>query len=281
MKRLAVLILLLAANASYSVEWSRNNIVKFTADTLRPGRELTESHGLVLSNSRITALPGYSNANASWGGLESSDPEAASILSATVTSNPWLRTEPISVGDEFILGSVFVNMTSSDPGSYVVLRIRDLFSDDIIFERRFDTTASFPLVNVFNKNVVLTLEFYGDSAEVYSFGVKRIFERLMEDNDIDLNPGLLYYGEGPLDIRFLLRVPSVMDIVLFDNNGALVDYILRKEYLPEGEYSYEWEPLDTTSRHELLSGLYYVYFSAKSIDGKSVELSKCFQFVNR
>lgn len=281
MRKLTCLFILFFAPTLHAVEWSRNDIVKFTASSLRIGSELSEIRGIRITNSTITGDPSMIEADTAWGVLSGSETDSTAILSTTVPRTPWLRTETISVGDSFMLGSAFVNMKVSDPDSYVLFVIRDLFTDDIIFEHRFDSTVSIPLVNVFNKEVTVALEFYGQGAEVYSFGLRRIFERLIETNDVALSPSMLFYGEEPLDIRFKLRVPSWMDVIVFDNSGKLVDYVLKETYLEEGEYLYQWEPLQTSSIHELTSGMYYVYIRARSLDGKCAEISRRFQFANR
>lgn len=284
MKRwIAVLIFALASSA-YPLEWSRNNIIKISADNVMSSRFVTEAHGVIATNSKILPQPGYPaqtalEAASEWRSMPQGDDPA--ILASTVPLNPWLRTDPISVGSNYILASAFVNMASSAPDSYVVMRLRNRFTDEVLFERRFDGASSCPLTDVFDKEIVMTLEFYGNSLEVYSFGLKRLLEELIKPEDVALSPALMFYGEDDLRIDFKLRAPSWLDVIVFDKNGTLIDYVVNKTFLNEGEYTYRWDPLRSSTRGQLASGLYYVYFSARSMDGQTAEVSRSFEFVNK
>lgn len=196
-------------------------------------------------------------------------------------TNGWFRTYSVEVGDKYILDSAFINLEIDNSNSYVVMRVRNEEDDEIIQEKIFRQTGNMDLVNIFNKTVYISMELVGDGIRVYSFGLGRTEEIIMNDTDIHISPDMCFYGEDILTIDYTLNVPSWMDIIIFDANGGIIDYILEDWYLTEGDYLLAWNPLKSSAGYELPSGTYFVYFNAESVNDKNYQTTKSFLFVNR
>lgn len=251
MRQFLIFIFLTISVSLYSYEWSKNNIMKF------------------YSKHDKSKIEDYENINFE-----------EYYFAATSISNSWMHTKNIAVGTNYVVSSLFVNIENHNNNDYAILMVRDSENDEILSKQVFYKTGSTKLKNMFQKKVYISLELIGTNIRVLSYGVKRIREVIIKLGEISIYPPVYFYGEGDLFIDFKLRFPAKLDIVIFDEQGTIIDYVSKKQLLKEGRYAFRWNPL-TSSSTDMASGIYFVYFKALSIDGKKIEISKKFRFVNK
>jgi hypothetical protein len=250
-----VLILLFAFSGAYSLDWSRNDVFKFT-----PSR-VSNFDGL-LDYENIEINPYY--------------------LTFSAGSNSWFRTADIEVGSNYVLSTLFVNLditnnclSMNNTNSYVVLKIKDSRNDRVIQEKAFVTSGSLTLSNVFNKQIYIWAELYGEGIQIYSFGLSRMPEVILQKKETALSPLLLFYGEENLSIDFTLHFPAFLDIIIFNSQGKIVDNLASQQFFKEGRYKIQWNPAYCASKF-LISGSNWVYFKVRSVDGKESEITRKF-----
>lgn len=250
------LLLVLAGLVGFSVQaaaedWSRNNVIKFTPELLK----------------KFDRIRDYENVAVTEGGIFAVSP-----------TNAWLQSYPIEIGADSVLASAFINLEVTNPSSksYAVLKVRNAGNDSLIQKKTFYRSGKIDLQNIFRKTVTVGVELYGTDVRLLSFGLTRKPEVIItaDTNDLLITPPVLFYNEKILRIDFSLRYPAVLDVILFDRNGKIVDSIARKSYFSEGTNTLFWYPgkNSATGRHQ-------VYFKVVAIDGKEVELIKDFIFV--
>ncbi len=250
---LAALMIVIRTGAALAGEWSRNDVLKYAA-----GR--AEGYSRMLDHENVTV-----------GEFD---------LRASVATNAWIITRPVFVGENHILAGAFLNLDDAvtDPSSFAVLSVRDSTSDRVIREQIFTNSGRMGLENVFQKNVYLRLELFGTNVSVLSYGLVRQPEVIMTEDDLRISPAVLFDRENILRIHFTLRHPAVLDVILFDRSGRIVETLVKEDFFPEGDNFLYWEPPAVGARH-LASGSHLIYFRARSTDGKTVELTRRFIFV--
>jgi hypothetical protein len=245
--------IILSILSIFSARWARNDVFKFYGADKKEDTFLLDFENVNFENEFIRPLS---------------------------YTNGWIRSKNVFVGEGYVFSSVFVNAEFHNTNSYIQLDVRNAFNDEIIQRGKLTKTGGVPLVDVFDKNVYVSLEFVGSDIRLYSFGIRRKLARVLGEGDISIFPTVFFYGEGNLFIDFRLRFPATLDIIVFNSEGAIIDYIVSNQYLREGRYSFEWDPRFSAAKG-LPSGAYFVYFNAESIDGKKIRITKRFDFVNR
>ena len=257
MKFLIVFLVLLTV-PMYSLHWSMNHILKLTP----------------LNLSNYENIRDYSLFNI-----------GESFLTPLSESNSWMVSENINVGNKSVLDNAFINMKSRSTDSYVVLKLRNGYDDTVIQSEIFYQSGKLDLPDVFDGNVSIWLETVGTNIEIYSFGLVRKDKIILKDEDILILPDELYYQENSLEINFTLRFPAILDIIIFDRNGKIIETISRKQSFNSGKNIFYWTPvskeLETKEGNELVSGTHLIYFLVKAPRFKTQEFLKKFLFVNR
>ena len=196
---------------------------------------------------------------------------------AVTNGKSWLRSPDITVGDNFVLNSVFAHFDAPS-NSTLTLTIRDAIDDSVLNRQVLFKTGSLSLRNLFKKDIYLTLNFDNANLKLYSFGLTRIKEKVMTPADLKLSPHTLFYDSDTLSINFRLRFPAFVDVVIFDMNGSIVEYLEKNDFFTEGNYKLTWNPRENKNLTQA-SGIYNLYIKSISTDGKTTELSKSFRFV--
>jgi hypothetical protein len=235
-----------------ALEWGENNIIKFKPETDSP-------YALFLD---------YENIDAGGGCIKAADP-----------ANSWVRTYDLFTGTDFLPHSAFLNIVNSSTDSYITLLVRDSINDEILAKQNFSQTGFLSLTNIFKKEVYLMVEFHGTNLQLFSFGLKRIPREIIRPAEFEVGPYLCFYGITNLNININLRIPSLIDMIVYDEYGTIVHYVQKQKYLPQGQYEFYWKPEEQKNKNNLKSGSYFIYIRAKSIDGKTIELSKKFLFI--
>lgn len=252
MKKMFLFILLISsAVAAFAEDWAKNDVIKFTPASVSNFDRIKDYENIEVLPDRIVA---------------------------TGSTNAWLETYPIDVGDNYILTSAFISLenTNTTGHSFAVLKVRNSGNNSLIQQKTFTRSGKIDLLNVFNKNVTVILELFGPGISVLSYGLTRKPEVVMTSNDLIITPPVLFYGEQILKVSFSLRYPAFLDAILFDRNGKIVDIIAKNSFFPEGDNSLYWEP---GARN--VSGKHQLYFKVRSTDGKELEILKDFIFVNK
>lgn len=248
------LILLLLASASlFGLDWSRNHVYKFTAPLL-------QNFETVADYQNLEVMPEF--------------------IQPTVSSNSWLSTYPLDIGNDFVVSEAFVNFQSENTNSYIFLQLRNCRDDRILSEKQLFHSGKMDLINIFDKRVYLNLEAVGQDLKIYSFGLVKKTEVVMTESDAIIIPDILFFDEASLTVQFYLHFPAYLDIILFDPKGNIIDYLTKKQFFKEGQNFLDWEPEDSKSEF-LKSGPLYVYFRVRSLDGKELEINKNILFVKK
>lgn len=250
-RKCLILCLLLLSSVSYSVKWSKNNVWKIQA-----GRTVPDG---VLDFENIQFDTGY--------------------LQAVEGKTAWLRTYPISLGRDHVVKDMFINFSSTE-NAQVLMQLRSSEDDSILEQTYFSNSGAYSLQNIFHKEVYLSMEFTSNTVKMWSFGLTRQPEIVMNPEETAVRPGLLFYAEQVLDIHLRLRFPAYVDILVFDKYGTIIDYIAQNQLHSQGEYHYNWDPQFSSSAR-LHSGIYFIYFKTLSTEGKVVEDRKKFWLVHR
>ncbi len=240
----------------FGVDWSQNNVIKFTPDNLSNYEGLEDYNNIGTSNGYFTPL---------------SD------------TNSWILTSGIPLEENYVFSSAFVNLARADESgvttnSYVTLKIFDNADGETISKQVFYKSGAFELNNIFLKNVVIYLEITGSDIQLFSFGMTRKELSLINTNEFEISPSILFSGENTLDISFSINYPAYTDILIFNKFGKIVDSVCKKRFFNEGTNSVIWDP-ENSPVSDLVSGGYFIYFKALSLNGKSAEAVKDLIFV--
>ncbi len=250
-----IIILFFCFTFSYGMDWSENNVLKFNSSSLKDYQNLLDYENITIGDE---------------------------FISSTNNTNSWLLSSDITLDNNYILSGAFVNIGRTDENgvsnSYVFMRIFDNDNGQMLQEKTFYNTGSLELKNIFIKNASLYLEIVGTDIQLYSFGLVRKELALLETNDLVIIPDTLFYEENILKVDFNLHYPSIVDIILFDKNGTIIDYICQKAYFHEGQNSLSWNA-DSSRNKQLSSGTYFIYLKARTLNGKEGEIIKKLLFV--
>ena len=251
-----ILFFLFSSSILFSINWSENNTIKFNSDRLTNYNDLLDYSNIEITNGYITSA---------------SD------------SNCWLISSDISVDDDFVFSSAFVNFTVADDNgissnSSVTLKVFDYEDAENMHQEVFYKSGSFELNNIFLRNVTIYLEIHGADTHVYSFGVTKKQLSLINTNDLHIIPSILFSGENTLNISFSINYPAYTDILIFNKYGKIVEPVCKKKFFNEGTNSVIWDP-ETSPVRDLVSGGYFIYFKAVTLNGKSTEAVKNLIFV--
>jgi hypothetical protein len=246
-----ILILVFLFNSMFGLQWSRNDVLKFTPDLAKNFDNIMDFENIDIQQE---------------------------FIQPAGNTNSWLVSYPIDIGKDYVVTEAFVNFQSSSTNSYVVLIIKDNENDEIIKGGVFHKSGKIDLINVFQKSVSIYIENIGTDIKIYSFGLVRKKDVIITDSDISILPEILFFEEDDLRIDFSLSFPSFLDVILFDKNGKIIDYAAQGQFFREGKNTLFWHPA-TSSSWNLISGTDQVYFKAKTADGKEVQLIKEFIFV--
>ncbi|NPV00763.1 MAG: hypothetical protein HPY53_05210 [Brevinematales bacterium] len=249
---ISLIILSVAAIPLFALEWGENDIIKFKPEIGNP-------YALFLDYDNISVK--------------------GECISAADPTNSWVRSYDIFTGSEFLPYSAFLNIKNSSTDSYVTMIVRDSVSDEILVKKDFSQTGFLTLTNIFKKEIYLMIEFHGTNLQLFSFGLKRIPREIIRPEEFTIGPELCFYGITNLTININLRIPSVIDMIVYDEYGTIVHYVQKQQKLSQGYYEFFWMPEDDKNKNTLKSGSYFIYIRAKSIDGKTIELSKKFLFI--
>ncbi len=250
MKKIIV-VLVLIFNNMFCLQWSRNNVIKFTPDLVKNFDNIMDFENIDFQEEYIKPVG---------------------------NTNSWLVSYPIDIGRDFAVTEAFINFESSSTNSYVTLIVKDNENDEIIKGGIFYRSGKIDLINVFKKSVSIYIENVGSEIKIYSFGLVRKKDMIISDSDISISPEILFFDEDDLRIDFSLNFPSFLDVILFDKNGKIIDYTAKGQFFREGKNTLYWHPSESSSPN-LISGTYQIYFKAKTSDGKEVETIKEFIFV--
>ncbi len=235
----------------YGIQWSRNNVLKFTP----------------VSISNFENIHDYENIDIGH-----------DFIQPSLDTNSWIQTCRQNIGDDFVLTSSFINFTTESTDSFLTLKLINSANDDVISEKKLNQSGKIDLVNVFNKNIYLQIENKGKDIKIYSFGLVRRRELVATSNDIFISPPILFFEEENLKIDFSIRFPANLDVIIFDKNGKIIDYIAKNELFSEGSNILLWDPSVSKST-SLISSKYLIYFKIKTTDGKETGIVKDFIFV--
>lgn len=252
MKKMFLFILaLFTVTAAFAEDWAKNDVIKFTPGNVRNYEKIKDYENILVLSDRIIA---------------------------SAPANAWLESYPIDVESNFILSSAFINLenTNTTGNSFAVLKVRNSGNNALIQQKAFSRSGKIDLLNVFNKTVTVTIELSGPGISILSYGLTRKPEVVMTQSDLTITPPVLFYSEQILRIAFSLRYPALLDVILFDKHGKIVDVIAKNSFFSEGENSLYWEPGERN-----VSGKHQIYFKVRSTDGKDLELLKDFIFVNK
>ncbi len=257
MRNNLVIILCFLSSMLFGIEWSDNNVIKFNSTNL------------------FDNLQDYDNISAGDGFISSSSAD---------TNAAWLLTCGITINDNYVFSSAFVNMAVTDAdeaasNSYVTLKIFDNNDGEIIHKQVFYKTGSMELNNIFLKDASIYLEIAGGNAIVYSFGITRKGLSLLQTNDLSITPLIIFNGESTLNISLSLNYPALVDILIFDKKGTVIDAVCRQRFFREGMSALTWDP-GSSRIPGLASGNYFIYFKAETLSGKSAEIVKKLIFVD-
>ncbi len=253
MKKGIVIFILLCHTALYSENWSKNGVWKYHASRLFQRNSLLDYENLDLQNYYFSSLS---------------------------QAESWIRTPNIFVGTDYVVKDMFVNTDSIDTNDRIIFQLRQSDNDRLLEQGFIRGNSLIPLFNIFEKNIYLTMYFSSTNLKVYSFGITRQPELVVQKKELVLNPSLLFFGEEELEISLKLRFPAWLDIIIFDQNGTVIDNILKSEFYREGDYHFKWSPTQS-SYPTLASGIYLVYIKTYSTEGKTVELESDFWMINR
>lgn len=248
-----IIPILLISGALYSQEWTRNSVYKLSA--AEPGAlDMLKDHNSI--------------------GLENGAFIPLSL------SNNWLSGWSVNAGQGYQFDTLYVHFSSTDTDSYVVLSIHDAADDRLLESVTMDRWGSVRLVNRFEQNVSVFMEIVGTNIRVYSLGLTRKKKVSLEPSSMVVLPGLFFFDEDMLRIDFELKMPAVLDVILFDPEGRIVTYLAKKAYFTEGPSRFNWKP-DERLDQRLLSGSYTIYFKVQAEGVPVIEIMKPFLFVNR
>lgn len=255
MKKTFLFILLAFPAAVFPGDWANNDVIKFTPAGVQNFDRIRDYENILVLTDRIAAA---------------------------APTNAWLESYPIDVGSNYILSSAFINLenansSSSAPAqSYAVLKVKNSGNNALIQQKTFTRSGKIDLLNVFNKDVTVMVEIVGQGISVLSYGLTRKPEVVMTDRDLVITPPVLFFSEQILRVSFSLRYPALLDVILFDRHGKIVDVIAKNAFFSEGDNSLYWEP-----GAKNVSGKHQIYFKVRSTDGKELEIVKDFIFVNK
>jgi len=258
MKNKLILIIysvLFINNILIPINWSKNNIFIFTPLQIISNSLLQDYNSIELNSN---------------------------IIIISNNDNSWLKTENIYVGSDYFPSSFFINFNknNNDHNQFIKFILRDSHNDNILFSYDFYNLGAVTFSNIIEKNIYIQLEFYGDSFEIFSFGLGRTKIKIINENDISIEPNQVLYGEDLLKIKFYLNYPFIIDIIIFDKDGKIVTYLAKNELFYNGENILIWD----SKKHKsdiLGSGIYFVYFLIYIDDFRYKEIIKKFRFINK
>lgn len=189
--------------------------------------------------------------------------------------NGWLRTDNINIGKDFVLNGVFINAEGR-----FVFRVRDMQTEEVLFETIFDSEGAKQLNSPITGNVYLQLVSLKEHSILYAFGVKRIPLDVIQDKDLKLDRSVIFEGEDPLRIMFATHYSSYVDVLIFDQSGRIVDILAKDQLYSEGQHELLWNPQDKSLLNSK-SGHYVAYFKAKTESGFKQEASHFFYFIRK
>src|SRR5271157_608969 len=132
MRVIALFILCFSCSVFFGSDWSDNGIIKFTAGSLGNFEGLQDYNNIIVTNGFVVP---------------------------TSETNCYLLTEKITIGDNYIFSSAFVNFSRPEDAplssnSYVTLKIFDNADDETIRKQVFYKSGAFELNNIFLRNAV-------------------------------------------------------------------------------------------------------------------------------
>ncbi|OHD54727.1 MAG: hypothetical protein A2Y33_01770 [Spirochaetes bacterium GWF1_51_8] len=256
MRRTSLLLLTIAgvliAGTLSAFQWAANNVIKFKVSPENPYASFLD----------------YENISVKGNYVQASDP-----------TNSWLRTYDVFTGEDFLPENAFVNIENSSTDSSLTLTVRDSISDEILIKKVFTQSGTLSLTNIFHKNIYLVAEFHGTNLQLFSLGFKRIPREVIKQEDFTIYPELCFYGMTNLTAQFKLHIPATIDMIVYDEWGTIVHYIVKQKYFTQGSYEVYWKPQEQADKDRLKSGSYFIYIRATSIDKKTIELSRKFLFI--
>ena len=205
---------LLLAVPLFGLQWSRNNVLEFTAANLTNFANIADYNA-------IDIMPEY--------------------LAAAADTNSWLMTYAIDAGDNYVFSEAFIDFESDSSNGSMVIRLRNYDDDALLMEESFTRSGKMDLSTIFNKKVYLNVEAIGGNIRILSYGLARKPEVVITSNDIIVLPELLFFGESGLNIDFFLHFPALLDIILFDPDGNIIDYITKSRFFHEGQNTFNWD----------------------------------------
>lgn len=251
MRSSLVFFLFFACPLLFGTDWSDNNVIKFTPEGL----------------SNFMGLQDYNGINIGGG-----------FLAPAADTNCWLLTEGIRLDNDYVFSSAFVNISEGGSNSYVTLKVFDNSDGETVRKQVFYRSGSFEMNDIFLRNAVIYLEITGSDIQVFSFGMTRKELLLFNTNEFIINPSILFSGENTLDISFDINYPAYTDILIFNKYGKIVDTVCKNAFFNAGTNSIIWDP-GSPPPADLRSGDYFIYFKARSLNGKTAESVKNLIFV--
>lgn len=253
--KLLPLLIILCVNPFYGLKWSKNHVLKYNAAGLSNFTSLIDYENLFIDKEYIHLIEGATKA--------------------------WLRTEEIDIGQDFVLSSAFINFKSplintNSSNNLVLLKVLNSDNDELIEEKWFSASGKIDIINRFEKQVNLVLEILDPTVQLASFGLVRQPEVVLQAKEAEISPIYLYYTESLLKIVFQLHFPATLDIILFDNQGRIIDHAAKKQFFQEGWNYVFWDP---ELNGKIKSGNHQIYFKALSTDNKLFEITKPFYFI--
>lgn len=240
---------ILILNISFALEWSKNNVIKF----------------------------GFSDPNSISLFADYESIEVSNFSVYPSSSGGWFYTFPIFVGENYYLQKAFVNLRTEGTTGGVRFRVIDYNTDEIIAERILTNSEVVGLNDKFRKVVYISMDFLDTNVSILSFGLTRNRVDILPFYEIIIEPSLVFYKEKTLLIKFKLGYPSYVDILLF-NEKYLVETIAKNTFLKDGSVVFEYD-ISGSNKKFLITGNYWLYIKATTLENKTQEVIKKFYFV--
>ena len=251
-KKMKIIFLLITLqfcfSTSFSTEWSKNNIFKLSFYKLTNYDFFSDYEDIVIENFSLKAK--------NLGG--------------------WLYTKPIEIKQNIMVKNAFINLKNSTMG--IKFRVIDYNTDEIIGEKILTNSGIISLKDNFRKNLYLSIEFLDTTTEILSIGLKGKILILLPEDNLIVEPLLVFYNEEKLTIKFKLGKPAYVDILLF-NKRLLADKIIKDTLLKNGEVVINYD-ISQLEKKYLSTGKHWIYIKATDIENnKTEEVSTSFYFV--
>jgi len=190
-----------------------------------------------------------------------------------------LRIEDIVTESGNYFSHFFVNFEKKRFTSYVIVKMYDTFSDELITEFKFYESGSSYLNNrgVKSDRIYLIAEVFGEDVELRVVGVEIQTSIIAYEDDIMISTNIIHQQKDTLDIDLDLQEEAAIFIYIYNENGDICTRIVDNNILNSGKYQFIWNPRSVYKQK--MGDTYYLWFKATNLRSQNIEYVKDFYMI--